>query len=69
MRKSKTRSTREDWITLTDAAGIVGKSRQVIPAMVGRQELVGRTLAGRLFVSRRSAEQWRDAQAAEQSAA
>ncbi len=69
MRKTRARTGREDWITLTEAAGIVGKSRQVIPAMIGRKELVGKPFGGRLFVSRASCERYRDERAAESSAA
>lgn len=51
-----------DLLTLTAAASVTGKSRQVIPAMVARGELRGKTVAGRLFVYRASAEAYARAQ-------
>lgn len=45
-------------VNLKTAAEITGKSRQVVPAMVGRGELEGKTVAGRLFIYRASAERF-----------
>ncbi len=45
-------------VNLSTAATIVGKSRQVIPAMVARGELEGTSVAGRVFVYRASAEKY-----------
>jgi len=53
----KTRNP-HDLVNLTTAAGIIGRSRQVIPGMVARGELEGLTIAGRLFIYRRSAERF-----------
>jgi hypothetical protein len=53
----KTRNP-HDLVSLTAAAEITGRSRQVIPGMVARGQLEGLTIAGRLFVYRRSAERF-----------